>query len=342
MMKNRKKGIFAGSLLLLILLFTASCSQGNEAVSGIVNDDEAEYIIRFAHVVTPATSKGMAAERFAELIEERTNGRIKVQIYPESQLGSDREIIEQMQSGAVQMNAPFTGVLPTFVDKFEFFDLPFLFTDREQAYELLNGELLEVLGEDLIGQDLYLLGFWDGGPKHLTNSVHPIESPEDMDGLKMRASQSPLLIQQFQDLNAGGVSIDFSELYTSLQTETVDGQENPLSNIVTRRFYEVQDYLTLSGHGYMAYPLIISKEFYDDLPEDLQIAVNEVAQEVTEWQWAEAEKAEEEYMEILNDSDIQITELSAEQKEEFETAMSGVYEEFSEIEGSEELLEIIE
>ena len=302
---------------------------------------EGEYIIRFAHVVRPSTAKGQAAEKFAELIEERTNGQIKVEIYPDSQLGSDREITEQMQSGTIQMNAPFTGVLPSFVPQFQVFDLPFLFDNREVAYQAMHGELGEILNGYLEKQGLRSLGYWDGGFKHLTNSVRPIERPEDMNGLKMRASQSPLLISQFRALNAGGVSIDFAELYTALQTKTVDGQENPLSNIVSRKFYEVQDYLTLSAHGYMGYVLLISDQFYKDLPENLQQIVNEVALEVSEWQWEQAQLDEEAYMQELEESGIQITELTPENKQAFIDALQEVYDEFREIEGSEELLRAI-
>lgn len=335
MMKKSAFNWMVGSLL--IVLFLTGCGQ-EDAASG---EADKEYTIKFAHVVSPSTAKGKAAEKFGELIEEKTDGQIKVEVYPDSQLGSDREIIEQMQSGTVQMNAPFTGVLPTFVKDFEVFDLPFLFEDRDHAFEATNGELGDILGDKLESQGMHLLGFWDGGFKHLTNSVHPIETPEDMNELKMRVSQSPLLISQFQAVNAGGVSIDFSELYTALQTGTVDGQENPLSNVVSKKFYEVQDYLTLSSHGYMAYPLVISSKFYDELPEDLQTAVDEVSKEVTEWQWEEAKTDEEAYMEELNDSDISINELSAEQKEAFKEAMSSVYDEFNKLEGSEELLEAV-
>ncbi|GLO64463.1 MULTISPECIES: TRAP transporter substrate-binding protein [Oceanobacillus] len=323
---------------LIIVLFLAGCGDG-ESASG--EGDNQEYTIKFAHVVSPSTAKGKAAEKFGELIEERTDGRIKVEIYPDSQLGSDREIIEQMQSGTVHMNAPFTGVLPTFVKEFEVFDLPFLFEDREHAFKATNGELGDILGEKLESQGMHLLGFWDGGFKHLTNSVHPIETPNDMNELKMRVSQSPLLISQFQAVNAGGVSIDFSELYTALQTGTVDGQENPLSNIVSKKFYEVQEYLTLSSHGYMAYPLVISNSFYQDLPEDLKTAVDEVSMEVTEWQWDEAKSDEEAYLKELNETDIKINELSPEQKEAFKEAMSTVYDEFNKIEDSEELFDAI-
>jgi len=320
----------------VFLLFIAGCSGEDQKVSGESNE---EYVIKFAHVVNPTTAKGKAAEKFKELIEERTDGQITVEVFPDSQLGSDREILEQMQSGAVQMNAPFTGVLPSFSKEYEVFDLPYLFEDRDHAYEATNGELGSMLGEKLKSQGLHVLGFWDGGFKHLTNSVRPIETPEDMSGLKIRTSQSPLLITQFKAVNASGVSIDFAELYTALQTGTADGQENPLSNVISKRFYEVQDYITLSDHGYMGYVLTISDKFYQDLPDNLKSAVDEVAKEVTEWQWKESIADEEGYMKTLKESGIEITELTTEQKQAFKVAMEEAYEVFAKIEGSEELLQ---
>lgn len=240
------------------------------------------------------------------------------------------------------MNAPFTGVLPSFVEEYEIFDLPYLFDDKDHAFKATNGELGQLLGEKLKSQGLHALGFWDGGFKHLTNSERPIETPEDVAGLKLRVSQSPLLISQFEALDATGVSIDFSELYTALQTKTVDGQENPLSNIVSKKFYEVQDYITLSGHGYMGYVLMISDDFYQGLPKDLKTAVNEVSKEVSEWQWEQAELDEEKYMKTLKESDIEITELTAEQKQAFKKEMEEVYDVFKEMEGSEKLLEALD
>lgn len=355
----KKKWVVLFAILLSVFLIALGCSQetsndGNNAENNNgegdnnnnnaqVEDDGEVYEMVFAHVVRPSTAKGQAAERFAELIEERSNGRIKMEVFPDSQLGSDREITEQMQSGTVHMNAPFTGVLPSFVPQFQVFDLPFLFSTREQAYNAMHGELGEELNKYLQEQGLLSLGYWDGGFKHLTNNVRPIKMPEDMDGLSMRASQSPLIISQFQALNAGGVSIDFAELYTALQSGTVDGQENPLSNIVSRKFYEVQDYMTLSGHGYMAYPLIINLDFFNSLPEDLQQLMREVADEVSEWQWELAAAEEEEYIEYLrNETDIEIHELTPEAVEAFKEVTAEVYEEFKEIEGSDRLLEIIE
>lgn len=339
----RKQFLFLLTFILLTLLFVAGCGDKDSGdASGANGDDNQEYVIKFAHVVSSTTAKGRAAEKFGELIEEKTDGRITVEIFPDSQLGSDREIIEQMQSGTVQMNAPFTGVLPSFVKEYEIFDLPYLFSDKDHAYEATHGELGALLGDKLKDQGLHVLGFWDGGFKHLTNSTLPIEKPEDVAGLKLRVSQSPLLISQFEALDAAGVSIDFAELYTALQTKTVDGQENPLSNIISKKFQEVQDYITLSEHGYMGYVLTISDDFYQDLPDDLQTAINEVSEEVGKWQWEQAELDEKEYMEALNESDIKITELSDEQKQAFKEAMEEVYDVFKEIEGSEELLDAVD
>lgn len=345
----RKKWILMSAFLLLASLLVAGCGNSETTATNETNEEdqsegenEEKYVIKFAHVVSPSTAKGKAAEKFAELISEKTDGRIEVEIYPDSQLGSDREITEQMQSGTVQMNAPFTGVLPSFVKQFEVFDLPFLFSDKDMAYNAMHGELGGILDSHLNTQGLRTLGYWDGGFKHLTNSVRAIEKPADMEGLKMRTSQSPLLISQFQALGAGGVSIDFAELYTALQTETVDGQENPLSNIVSKKFYEVQDYLTLSSHGYMGYVLMISEDFYQSLPEDLQKTVDEVAQEVSDWQWEQAAADEVKYMEILEESGIEITELTEENRDAFIEATKSVYDEFKEIEGSEEILQAIE
>ncbi len=308
-----------------------------------VEEGEEQYELRFAHVVRSSVSKGQAAERFAELVEERSEGRIVTSVYPDSQLGTDREILEQMQVGTVQMNAPFTGVLPSFVPQFQIFDLPYLFTDKEMAFEAMHGPVGEQLDEHLREAGFRSLGYWDGGFKHFTNSERPIETPEDMAGLSFRASQSPLLIAQFRALDAGGDSIPFAELYSALQSGTVDGQENTLDNIYSRGFYEVQDYLTLSEHGYLGFVVLISDDFYTSLPEDLQEIIDEVAQEVAEWQWELAAEDEIRFLEEIKEADIEVIELSDEQKEAFKEATAGVYDRFRErVSGGSELLELLE
>jgi len=341
----------------IALLFISGCGIASEEVvvpeetdnneenveTSEVDTSNSEYTIQFAHVVNPSTAKGQAAEYFADRLEEETEGRIEVNVYPDSQLGSDREITEQMQTGTIEMNAPFTGVLPSFVPQFQVYDLPYLFEDRDHAFELSNGELGEILNEYLMEQGLRTLGFWDGGFKQLTNSVRPIESLEDMQGLTMRASQSPLLISQFRAWGANGESVDFSELYTSLEQGTVDGQENPLSNIVSQNLYEAQSYITYSDHGYMGYPLLISETFFQELPTDLQEIVVSVADETSEWQWDISEESELEYMQTLEESSIEIHTLSDEEREAFRDAGLSIYDQFRDsVEGGDEIIDLIE
>lgn len=346
-MKSFKR--FLAISLVLVLLGTLATGCGKTDTPGTPEDSgkdageakEGEYVIKFGHVVRPTTAKGAAAEKFKELVEEKSEGRVLVEVYPDSQLGTDQEIIEQMQLGTIQMNAPFTATLSSFVPQFQVFDLPFIFPDKEVAYEAMHGELGDKLNEYLIDAGLRGLGYWDGGFKQFTNSKRPIETPEDIKGLKMRASQSPLLISQFRALDAGGISIPFAELYTALQNKTVDGQENPLANVATRKFYEVQDYLTISDHGYMSYAFIISNDFFEGLPEDIQELIEEAAVEVTKWQWEKSAEEEAEHLAEIEESGMKINELTPENKQKFIDATSEVETEFEDIEGGAELLEIL-
>ena len=341
MFKNNKMFILVLALMLTATL-AIGCGGSDKNKGGGGEQVDKTYVIKFAHVVRPTIAKGQAADYFAELLKERTNGRIVVEVYPDSQLGNDREITEQMQIGTIHMNAPFTGVLPAFVPQFQVFDLPYLFPDREVAFEVMHGEVGEMLNVHLEKAGLRALGYWDGGFKHFTNSARPIRTPADISGLAMRASQSPLLISQFRALNAGGISIAFAELYTALQNGTVDGQENTLDNIYSRGFYEVQDYLTLSYHGYLGYVLLISDDFYQSLPADLQQILREVAMEVSEWQWEQAAQDEAKYLENLRNTNIEIIELTDEEKQMFMDATSSVYDEFEQnVEGARELLDAI-
>ncbi|GAK14056.1 LOW QUALITY PROTEIN: TRAP-type C4-dicarboxylate transport system, periplasmic component [Geomicrobium sp. JCM 19039] len=317
-------------------------SQGNQEGTTDEIAIDSEYTIQFAHVVNPSTAKGQAADYFAERLEEQTDGRIAVTVYPDSQLGSDREITEQIQSGTIQMNAPFTGVMPAFVPQYQVYDLPYLFETRKMAYTMSNGELGEMMDDYLLEAGLRGLGFWDGGFKQLTTSTHAIESIEDLSGLTMRVSQSPLLMSQFQSWGATGVSVDFSELYTSLQQGTVDGQENPLSNIVSQNLYEAQSFLTYSDHGYMGYVLMISDSFYQDLPGDLQVIIEEVADETTEWQFQQS-LASDAPMLKRKKTGIEINELSEEVKFELREASETVYDEFvNSVEGAEDMLQLFD
>ncbi len=344
-----KKSIIAVMLMATMILSLTACA-GNESASGDDTasagnneaSDEKVYELKFAHVVRPTTPKGAAAEEFKKRIEERSEGRIKVTVYPDSQMGNDQEINEQILAGTLDINAPFLSTITSFAEEFELFDLPYLFTSTENAYAALDGEVGEKLNGYLEEKGLINLGYLTGGFKQFTNSVRPVKSVQDLDGLKIRVSQSPLLVTQFRAINAGGISVPFSELYSALQTKTVDGQENPFANIASKKFYEVQDYMTISNHSFMGYAFIMSKEKFESMPSDLQDLTKEVAREVMKWEWELTEEKDVEYLQEIKDAGMIIDEFGEEEKAEFKEATKAAYDEFLKKENGEELLNLVE
>src|SRR5690554_2180397 len=328
------------SLALMVVLVAGSLFAAGQSETAA---EDKVFEATFAHVVRPTIAKGKAAEMFADLVRERSNGRLDISVYPDSQLGNDREITEQMQLGDIEFNAPFTGVLPAFVPQTQLFDLPFAFADSQGAYDAMHGPVGDILNPFLLQQGLRVLGYWDGGFKHITNNLRPVRTPADMAGMRIRVSQSPLLLSQFAALGANGVDIAFAELYTALQQGTIDGQENTLANIFTRRFYEAQKHLTLSEHGYLGYAFLVAESFYQSLPDDLKQIVNETADEVSVWQWEQARLEDAEYLRQLRETDIEIVELTAAEKQAFLEATASVYDVFrSSVPGGDELVEALE
>ena len=332
--KTLLKRVLLSTMVLALSIPLFAC--GNKAENNEV------YELKFAHVVRPTTPKGIAAEEFKEIIEEKSDGRIKVTVYPDSQMGTDQEINEQILSKTLDINAPFLSTITSFIPEFELFDLPYLFSNSEQVYEALTGQVGDKLNGYLEEKGLISLGYWSGGFKQLTNSKLPVKSVKDLDGLKIRVSQSPLLVTQFRAINAGGISVPFSDLYSSLQTGTVDGQENPFSNIASRKFYEVQDYLTISDHGFMGYAFIMNKDKFESMPEDLQALVREVADEVTELEWKKTAEMDDEYLQEIKDSGITIDEFDDNAKKEFREATQEAYDEYTKTQNGQELLELVE
>lgn len=325
------------TLILVVMVLLVS---GAPVFAGGAGEEDV-YEATFAHVVSADIAKGRAATMFAELVEERSDGRIRIEVFPDSQLGNDREITEQMQLGDIEFNAPFTGVLPAFVEQTQLFDLPFAFPDNETIFSAMHGDLGEIMDEYLQDEGLRTLGFWAGGFKQITHR-NAIRSPSDIAGSRIRVSQSPLLISQFEALGANAIDIPFAELYTALQQGTVDGQENSLANIYTRQFFEVQDYMTLSNHGYLGYVFLVSDDWYQSLPDDLQQIVDEVATEVNEWQWEQAIAEDEEYLSQLRGTSMEIIELSDSERQEFVDATASVYDVFANtVSGGSELLQAL-
>ncbi len=251
-------------------------------------------IIKFSHVVAPNTPKGKAAEKFKQLVEERTKGNVKVEIYPNSQLYKDREEMEALQIGAVQMLAPSLSKFgPIGVREFEVFDLPYIFPNKETLYRVMDGDIGKSLMGKLNSKGIVGLSFWDNGFKQMSAN-RPLRNVEDFKGLKMRIQSSKVLDAEMKALGANPQVMAFSEVYTALQQGVVDGTENPNSNFYTQKMNEVQKHLTISDHGYLGYAVIVNKKFWDGLPDNTRKTVAQAMKEGTEYEREIARQENEE------------------------------------------------
>ena len=242
---------------------------------------EAPIVIKFSHVVAPDTPKGKGAERFKQLAEERTKGRVKVEVYPNSQLYKDKEEMEALQLGSVQMLAPSLAKFgPLGVKEFEVFDLPFLFRDEAAFRAVTDGPVGADLFKKLEGKGIKGLAYWDNG-FHIMSDNKPLHVVADFKGQKMRIQSSKVLEAEMRALGAIPQVMAFSELYQALQTGVVDGTEGVPSNFYTQKIYEVQKHITLSNHGHLAYAVIVNKKFWDGLPPDIRTTLEGAMKDAT-------------------------------------------------------------
>lgn len=240
-------------------------------------------IIKFSHVVARDTPKGKAADQFAKLVNERSGGRIKVEVYPNSQLYKDGEEMNAIQLGAVQMLAPSLAKFgPLGVKEFELFDLPFIFDDYNALHRVTNGPTGAALFKKLEPKGIVGLAYWDNGFKDFSSNKL-LRKPEDFKGQKMRIQSSKVLEAQMRALGVIPQVMAFSEVYQALQTGVVDGTENPPSNFYTQKMHEVQKYMIQSHHGYLGYAVIVNKKFWDGLPDDLKKIVSTAMEESTRY-----------------------------------------------------------
>ena len=244
---------------------------------------DAPIIIKFSHVVAKDTPKGKAAEKFKELAETATKGKVKIEIYPNSTLYKDKEELEALQLGAVHMLAPSLAKFgPLGIKEFELFDLPFIFADKKALAKITEGPIGRELLNKLDAKGILGLAYWDNGFK-MMSSNRPIHVPADMKGLKMRIQASKVLDEQMRVLGANPQVMAFSEVYQALQTGVVDGAENPPSNLYTQKMHEVQKHLTVTNHGYIGYAVIVNKKFWDKLPADVRTQLDSAMREASKY-----------------------------------------------------------
>ena len=315
-------------IFILCFVLLAACSQEtNEDVEGAEKSQSADgKLMKLAVVTNEDRSLTKGLVKFGELVEEKTNGSIKVEVYPNGQLGGDREVFESLQFNSIQGTTMSTGPIAQFVPKFNVYDLPFLFSSTETAYKVLDGEVGTELLKELESQNVIGLNYWENGFRHLTNNVREVTSPDDVKGLKIRSLENDLHMDIWSELGANPTPMAFTELFAGLQQGVVQGQENPVGNVTGNKFYEVQKYLTQTGHVYNASPLLLSRDFWNSLTEDEKKAVQEAADEARDYQRKLNQEEDETGFKLLTENGMTITELTEEQKNEFFEKTQPVYE----------------
>ncbi|HIX62050.1 MAG TPA: TRAP transporter substrate-binding protein [Candidatus Halomonas stercoripullorum] len=297
---------------------------------GMTQAQAAEYTFSFAHVLIEDTPNGQAALRFKEEVEEKSEGRIQINVLPAAQVGGDVEIIEQIQMGLVDIGIPPTATLGNFEPRLQILDLPFLLPDYDTMVQVLDGDVGREILDTLSEHNMHAVNFWGAGFRHMTNNDRPIEGPEDLEGIRMRTMQAPIVISTYQNFGANPTAMAFTEVYNGLQQGVVSGQENPFANIYTMRFHEVQDYLTLTNHAYHAYATVVNQDSWDSLPEDLQEIMTEAFNSGRTTSRELTLQDEETIIEAIRD-EIAITELTPEAREAFVEASMPVHREYEDV-----------
>ena len=283
-------------------------------------------VIKFSHVVANDTPKGKGAERFKELAEKATHGRVKVEVYPNSTLYKDKEELEALQLGSVQMLAPSLAKFgPLGAKEFEVFDLPYIFPNKEVLKRVTEGPIGQGLFQKLEGKGIKGLAYWDNGMKVMTAN-RPLHKVADFRALKMRIQSSKVLDEQFRALKANPQVLAFSEVYQAMQTGVVDGSENTPSNVYTQKMHEVQSNLTVSDHGYIGYAVIVNKKFWEALPADVRSQLEGAMKEATVYANTIAQKENDDALAAIKASGkTKVYYLSDEEKAEWRRALLPVH-----------------
>lgn len=335
-MVKRMKYFFTGSVLsIIILILYIAYQQDTFTIKHLPYDDEQvglddQIFIYFSHVVAENTPKGMAAKKFAELAAEKSDGRIIVKVFPDGMLYNDSNELEALLENKIQMIAPTTSKMAEVLPSWQVLDLPYVIETEEQLNTALNGKLSEELLKELSAIHVKGLTFWSNGFKQIVAS-EPIIRVDDFEGKRVRMMGSSILAQQFQLLKAEPIQTGFGDVYYEIQNHLIDAQENTISNIYSKKFYTMENYVTLSNHGIMSYAVMMNEDFWNGLnPEDQQIILQSL-EEIQEWQFDQAEKVNDEYLEsLLKDSTVTILELDDENKKQWKKAFEPLYELYQE------------
>ncbi len=301
----------------------------------------AQFTINAGIGLNDKSAQFQSLQYFKEVVEKNSDGKIEVVLFHSSQLGDDRNMMEALKMGTQEMTCPSTAPMTAFINAFKIYDLPFIFANEEVADYILDGPVGKKLLDMLPDQGLVGLAYWENGFRMLTNSSHPVVTPEDLKGLKIRTMENPIHLAAFRTMGANPTPMAFGELFSAMQQKVVDGQENPWGTIFLQNFFEVQKYATDTGHVYSPFVLLISKKFWDKLPDDLKAVVQDAADQSKVHNRALNRKMNAEYLEKLKEK-MDVVILTPEQKAAFQEACRPIYEQFGKDIGEDLIKEVQE
>ena len=310
-------------LMALCLLLVVGCGGTQNKAS---ESKAAVKVMKIGSVNPKERSLSKGFFKFKEIVEKETNGAIKVEVFTDGVLGDDRRTLEGIQLGSIQGTTATTGAISAFSPTIAVFDLPFLFKDTATAYKVLDGPIGQEMLDSLAEQKFIGLCYWENGIRHLTNSRREVTTLEDINGLKIRTLESPIHVDIWRSLGANPTPMSMSQLYTALEQKVVDGQENPLGNIQTNKFEEVQKYVTLTGHIYAASPFMVSKVFWDTLNDQEKAIIKKAALEARDYQRKLNAEEDVTATKYLISKGMKISELKPGEKEKMQEAVKSVYE----------------
>lgn len=288
-----------------------------------------KFTLKMGHVAPTDEPYHKAAEKFAELVKQGTAGAVDIQIFPNSLLGGQRELLEGLQLGSVDITLTTAAVLSSFLPRTQVIELPFMFRDREHVYKVVDGPLAKEIYAGDEQKKMKVIDTWENGFRNITNNVRPIEKPEDMKGIKIRVMENKMYIDMFKALGANPTPMARGELFSGLQTKVVDAQENPMGQIYTSRFYEVQKYLTLSGHTYSPEALVFSLVTWKKLPAKYQEAIIKASAEAKQYNRALSAQMDKEYVVKSKEKGMIVTTLTPQQIGAFQEKMTPVWDTFA-------------
>lgn len=336
------KKALALALALATALSLTACGGGSKvpAASGsgsTANNDggNASIVLKVAHVEAEDRSTHKALLEFEKEVEEKSDGRIDVQIYPNAELGGDEELCEAVAMGTIQMALPSTSVLTSYNEEIGVLDMPYLFKDSQSAFDALDGDLGSQISEWIAGNGFVSLGYTYNGPRCTTNSVHPISTPADLAGLKIRVMSSPVFIRMYEVLGANPTPMSFSEVFTGLQQNVINGQENPPTLIYASGFQEVQKYLTLDNHVHNFLAVLTNENWLNSLSADDQQLVKDCVAEMVTTQRSMELEDNDSVVAKLQDAGMEVNELTDEQYQAFVDAVQPMYDEYKQQWGTE-------